>query len=222
MDERYIRNLPALTEAEQQLLGTKRVLVAGCGGLGGHLIELMLRLGIGAITAVDSDVFEPSNLNRQLLSQVPLLGTPKAEAAAARAAAVNPQVSFQAVQTRIDSSNAAPLIRGCDAVLDGLDNIESRKILAAACSEAGIPFIHGAIGGWNVQAAVCMPGDPLLDTLYPPQAVVKNKSVLSFSPALCAALQVSLCTKLLCGREVETGKLYLYDLLNMEAQAFKI
>ena len=51
----------------------KKVLVAGCGGLGGHLIENLLRIGVGEIVAVDGDVFEPSNLNRQLLSQPPCL-----------------------------------------------------------------------------------------------------------------------------------------------------
>lgn len=222
MDERYIRNIPALTPAEQHLLKTKHVLVAGCGGLGGYILEFLLRLGVGKITAVDSDSFDLSNLNRQLLSEIPLLGTQKTDAATARAAAVNPDVAFQAVCTRISESNASALIADCDAVIDALDNIEGRKCLFAACSKAGIPFIHGAIGGWNVQAAICMPRDSMLDILYPSAAQVKTPSVLSFTPALCAALQVSLCTQLLCGRPVETGKLYLYDLLHMEGSSFTL
>lgn len=222
MTSRYQRNFPALTEAEQQTLAGCHVLVAGCGGLGGNIIEHLLRVGVGHITAVDGDTFEPTNLNRQLLSQVSLLGTSKAAAAAARAEAVNPQVDFRAIHTRITTENAAQLICGCDAVMDALDNIESRKALFAACSDAGIPFIHGAIGGWNVQCALCTPGSTVLDTLYPPQATVRNKSVLSFTPALCAAMQVSLCTRLLCGRPVEANKLYLYDLLSMEGTAFSL
>lgn len=220
MTDRYQRNFPALTEAEQQLLSTRHVFVAGCGGLGGHIIEHLLRLGVGRITAVDADTFEPTNLNRQLLSQIPLLGTSKAEAAAQRAKAVNPQVQFRAVHTRITEHNAAGLISGCDAVLDALDNIESRKVLFAACEIANIPFIHGAIGGWNVQCAICTPGSTVLDTLYPPGAAVRNRSVLSFTPALCASMQAALCTRLLCGRPVEKNKLYLYDLLSMEGASF--
>ena len=108
------------------------------------------------------------------------------------------------------------MIKGCDAVLDGLDNIKSRKFLAAACADAGLPFIHGAIRGWMAQAAVCMPNDGLLNLIYPEDAKVTDKSVLSFTPALCAAMQVSLCTRLLCGRDIETGKLFFFDLLHMD------
>ena len=216
MDKRYIRNIPAITEEEQQRLRTKRVLVAGCGGLGGHLIEHMLRLGVGHITAVDHDRFETSNLNRQLLSKVHLIGSPKVDAAAARAGVVNPSVSFYCCRARIDETTAPLLVKGHDVVLDGLDNIKSRKLLFDACSQAGVPFIHGAVGPWNVQCALCLPGSTLLDRLYPEGTVPQGKSTLSFTAALCAAMQSALCTRLLCGREVEGDRLYLYDLLNME------
>ena len=78
MDPRYARNVPALSEAECELLQRKRVLVVGCGGLGGHLIDMLARIGIGSLRVVDGDAFEPSNLNRQLLSEVSLLGVGKA------------------------------------------------------------------------------------------------------------------------------------------------
>ena len=76
MEERYCRNLPAISAEEQAALKEKRVLVAGCGGLGGYLIEHLARMGVGRITAVDGDVFEESNLNRQILSAPALLGRP--------------------------------------------------------------------------------------------------------------------------------------------------
>ena len=78
MEDRYARNIPALTEAECLTLRTKRVLVAGCGGLGGHIIDQLARIGVGQLRVVDGDVFEPSDLNRQLLSSVPVLGISKA------------------------------------------------------------------------------------------------------------------------------------------------
>ena len=83
MESRYARNIPALTESECQILQNKRVLVVGCGGLGGHLIDQLIRIGIGFIRIADGDVFEATNLNRQLLSQVSLLGSSKAAAAKA-------------------------------------------------------------------------------------------------------------------------------------------
>ena len=64
MDARYSRNIPALSEEECALLRGKSVAVIGCGGLGGHLIELLARIGVGHIRAVDGDQFEASNLNR--------------------------------------------------------------------------------------------------------------------------------------------------------------
>ena len=95
MEERYIRNLGALTEEECAVLRGKTVFVAGCGGLGGYLIEMLLRLGVGEIRAADGDAFEASNLNRQLLSSPSALGQSKAEAAAMRAELVNPDVRWK-------------------------------------------------------------------------------------------------------------------------------
>ena len=219
MEERYIRNLGALTERECAVLRQKTVFVAGCGGLGGYLIEMLLRLGVGTIRAADGDAFEASNLNRQLLSSPSLLGMPKAEAAAARAALVNPDVRFVPIPEFVTEENAAELIRGCDAVLDALDNIRARHILARACAEEGIPMIHGAICGWSAQAAVVMPGQDLINRIYPEGARLSSKASLSFTPPFCAALQVALCAKLLTGRPLETGRLYMADLLDMEMES---
>ena len=219
---RYSRNIPALSEAECAVLREKTVAVIGCGGLGGYLIEYLTRIGIGSIRCVDGDVFEESNLNRQLLSAPSLLNTSKANAAAERVSAINPQVQAAAYPVFLDETNARELIAGCDAVLDALDNIAARKILAKACSDANIPLIYGAIQGWVAQAAVCMPGDGLMNILYPEDVRIQDKSVLSFAPALCAAMQAALCIKLLTGRPVEPGKLHYADLLFEEYEQISI
>lgn len=222
MQARYARNIPALSEEECLTLRQKKLLLVGCGGLGGHILEQLARIGVGAIRVVDGDVFEETNLNRQLLSEVPLLGSGKAKAAADRIRRVNPDVMVESAAEFLTEENAAMLLHGCDAVLDALDNIPSRKILAAACAEAGIPYIYGAISGWVAQAGVSMPGDGLIELLYPEGTILKDKSVLSFTPALCASLQVSLCVKLLTGRPVETGTIYHFDLLNPELEAISL
>ena len=216
MEQRYTRNMPALTEAECDLLRQKRVLVVGCGGLGGHMIDQLARIGIGSLRVADGDVFEESNLNRQLLSTVPLLGISKAKAAAAHIARVNPGIPVEAVEEYLTQSNADTLVEGCDVVLDALDNIPSRRLLASACDKAGIPYIFGAIQGWVAQAAVSMPGDNLIAKLFPEDVELRDKSVLSFTPALCASMQTALCIKLLVGRSVESGTIYYFDLLNQE------
>lgn len=216
MEGRYARNLPALAEAECLSLQEKRVLIVGCGGLGGHIIDQLTRIGVGSLRVVDGDVFEESNLNRQLLSAPALLGVSKAHAAAEHIRRVNPHVAVEAVEAFLDESNVRQLIDGCDIVMDALDNIPSRRLLASACAEAGIPYVYGAIQGWVAQAAVSMPGDNLIGTLFPADVELRNKSVLSFTPALCAAIQSALCVKLLAGRPVETGTVFYFDLLNQE------
>ena len=216
MDARYARNIPALTEAEWAALRKKRVLVVGCGGLGGHIIDMLARIGIGFLRVVDGDVFEETNLNRQLLSEEPLLGTSKALSAADRIRRVNPDVTVEAVDAFLTEENALTLVAGCDIVMDALDNIPARRILAAACEKAGIPYVYGAIQGWVAQAGISMPGDGLIDKLFPQNVVIRDKSVLSFTPGLCASAQTALCIKLLTGRPVETGTVYYFDLLNQE------
>ena len=222
MEPRYARNIPALTEAECQILRSKRVLVVGCGGLGGHIIDQLARIGIGFLRVCDGDVFEVSNLNRQLLSQSSLLGVPKARAAAEHVAKVNPDVHVDALEEFMTRQNVRSLMADCHIVMDALDNIPSRRLLAAACEEAGIPYVYGAIQGWVAQAAISLPGENLIEKLFPRDVEIRDKSVLSFTPSLCASIQTSLCVKLLVGRPVETGTIYYFDLLNQEFETIPL
>ena len=216
MEARYERNIPSLTEAEAALLRTKKVAVIGCGGLGGYIIEHLARLGIGSLRVIDGDVFEESNLNRQLLSDVTVLGQSKARTAKARVQKINPDVYVEALHLYMDEINAPNVVAGCDVVIGALDNIHSRRMLEKSCEALGIPYIYGAINGWVAQAAIDLPGQRLIEKLYPDGVVFQGKSTLSFTPGLCAALQTSLCVKLLVGRPVETGTVYYFDLLDQE------
>jgi len=156
---RYERNAPAITADEQKKLAQKSVLIAGCGGLGGYILEFLGRIGVGNITAVDGDVFAESNLNRQLLSTGQTLGRAKAECAKERMSAVNPEINVTPVFAYITEENADALVSGHDAIVDALDNGETRLLLTAAARKAGIPFISGAIGGWYGRVVVLYPGD---------------------------------------------------------------
>ena len=217
METRYQRNVPAISEAEQEILGQKHVLIVGCGGLGGYLAEYMTRMGVGGITAVDGDVFEESNLNRQLLSSVPQLGHSKALAAKTRAQAVNPDVAFRAVEAFFDRENADALVQGHDLALDALDNIPARWLLEDACARQSVPIVHGAIHGWSAQVLVAQPGSGLLHRLYPKDVPSVDKSSLPFTPPFCAAVQAAEAVKLLCGRSAElSGKLLMADLRSLD------
>lgn len=222
MEDRYLRNIPALTEAECASLRRKRVLIVGCGGLGGNLISIFSRIGVGKLRIVDGDVFEATNLNRQLFSEVPVLGKNKAKVAADRIFRINPDIEVDAVEAFLTEENAPALLQECDIAVDALDNIPGRRLLAAACDKAGIPLVYGAMSGWVAQSALSMPGDKLVETLYPADVVLRDKSVLSFTPALCASMQAALCIKYLSGRPVESGKIYYFDLLNQEFETIPL
>ena len=86
---RYDRNRQALSDRECQALQACKVAVVGCGGLGGFVAEHLARIGVGSLRLVDADVFEETNLNRQLFCTEESLGVAKVEAAAKRLAAVN-------------------------------------------------------------------------------------------------------------------------------------
>lgn len=222
MQKRYERNIPSITEEEQKLLGQKKILVIGCGGLGGNIVESLARLGIGLIRAVDGDVFDETNLNRQLLSETALIGYSKAEAAGDRIRKINPDVQAEIFPEFLTEENADALVSGCDIAIDALDTIEARKILIRACQKAAIPCVMGAVSGWVSQAAISLPGDGLADLLYPQGAVLKSKTVLPFTPALCASMQTALSTRYLLGHEVKTGTLYYLDLQDMDFQVMEL
>ena len=86
LDERYARNMNMLSLEENLTIQKSCVAVKGCGGLGGGIIEMLARLSVGEIIAVDGDVFEASNLNRQLLSHSENIGEKKAVEAKKRIA----------------------------------------------------------------------------------------------------------------------------------------
>ena len=220
MQERYIRNLGPLTEAECLRLRQGRVFLAGCGGLGGYLLEHLLRAGVGRITVCDGDVFSPSNLNRQLLADTASLGLPKAEAARMRAALVNPEVTVEALPVFLTAENAPGLLAGHDLALDALDSPAARRILAGACRRAGIPLVHGAVRGWYAQAAVVLPESSLIERLYPADTPAHaDQGSISPTVGLCAAIQAGEALKLLCGRPSPlAGRLLWMDLLEQEYQ----
>ncbi len=224
--ERYLRNHDALSLDEQEKLASKRVLIVGCGGLGGVVIECLARIGVGHMRVVDGDVFDESNLNRQLLSSRMNLGRPKTLAAQQRVMAVNPLVEVEAVQAELTAKNALELLAGCDAAVDCLDNIPSRLLLQQAAKEAGIPLVHAAIAGWRGQVAVVQPGEDLLSLLYNNSRQEQGEEIstgtLSFTAATLGALQASEVVKLLLGRQGLQGELLILDLLNASSTRLRL
>lgn len=207
MKERYVRNTSALTPEECEELLRKRVLVVGCGGLGGYSIELLARVGIGSLCVVDGDCFTESNLNRQLLCTEGTIGLNKAQAALERVKEVNSSLKVSAYASHLTGNNAADYVRGCDCALDALDSPLARRILRNACRVEGIPLVHGAIAGWFGQVGVTLPDDEEdifsdVNAGNPQDAtgIEKELGNLGCSAATVAALQVAEAIKILLGR----------------------
>ena len=202
MEQRFLRSVPALSEDEQKLLRCRHAAVIGCGGLGGYIVEILARAGLGTITVADGDSFEESNLNRQCLALPSNLGKGKAAAAAKRIRDIDPDVSLRCFEEPFSAEKASEMLCGADIVMDALDNIPDRLLLEKCCAEAGIPLVHGAVEGWTAQVCLCPPGSGILSRLYTGTSSSAGKSVLSHVPALCASLQCSLAIHALCAREI--------------------
>ena len=200
---RYRRNFNTITFAEQITLLISKISVVGCGGLGGNIIELLARLGVGTILTIDGDIFQESNLNRQILCTERDLGREKIATAVEKIKYINSSICIQPHSQFIDAENISNIIWNSDVVVDALDSISSRFILERACKELKIPFIHGAINGFQGQVSTIFPEDKGLAAIYGSEEKFQKlspdnqASVLSVTPSLVASLQVTEVIKVL-------------------------
>lgn len=154
--DRYARHivLPQIGGAGQAKLKAAHVAVVGAGGIGCPAIQYLAAAGVGALTIIDDDGVELSNLQRQILFADADIGAPKAEAAAAAARRLNPHGEARAIAARIETGNAAALIAGATLVVDGCDNFATRLAVNAACVAARIPLLSAAIGAFDAQVGL--------------------------------------------------------------------
>ena len=222
---RYSRNKNLMSDDEIILLSQKKVCVLGLGGLGGYIVEMLSRIGVGSLTLVDGDVFDETNLNRQLFSSVNNLGSSKALEAEKRVKGINPLTKVIPVYEFIDSSNAMKIIANHDVIVDALDSIDLRKSIAKVCTELNLPLVHGAIAGWYGQVATIYPNDTTLDILYPKyikRGIEKELGNPSFTPALVASIQVSEVIKLLLNRgDLLRNSFMMIDLYTNDIEVIK-
>lgn len=213
---RYARNIGPVTPQEAAVLRQASVFVAGLGGLGGYVVEELARTGVRRIVFADGDVWQETNLNRQLLCEEAVLGQKKAHTAAERVKRINSDVQVTAYDTFLTAENADALLLGCDIAVDALDNIPVRRVLLTACEKRGIPLVHAAVDGWRAQVTVIPPGGKAFDVLYPDGAAVAPSGTLACTPAVAASVEAAETVKLLLGRTPTlAGKLLLIDLSSL-------
>jgi len=228
--ERYARHivLPEIGGAGQQKLKRARALIIGAGGLGAPLLQYLAAAGVGTLGVVDDDLVSLSNLQRQVIHGTDAIGHSKLESAAATIHRINPNVSVELHNVRIDGSNAADLVAQYDVVADGSDNFETRYAVADACAAAGRPLVHAAVGRFDGQLTVLAPYEngpdgqrnPSYRDLFPeppPTGLVPScaeAGVLGALTGVIGTLQAMEVLKLLAGiGEPLVGRLLLYDAL---------
>ena len=219
IENRYSRNFETLTPEDQDTLKQARVCILGLGGLGGGVCEMLARIGVGYLTLVDGDVFDATNLNRQLLSREDLIGESKAKAARDRVAAVNSDVTVRWEHCFADPKTLPDLLKDCDLVVDCLDTIQARFDLEDAAKAAGIPLVSGAIAGVCGQVTVIYPEDTGFEAIYGPRDRERNRGIetrtgnIAHCANLVSSLQASEAVKVLLNRgEVLRNRMLILDL----------
>lgn len=225
--KRYERNYKTISHEDQKKLAESTVAIVGCGGLGGTMAEELARLGIGRLILVDGDVFEESNLNRQLFSTENNIGEKKVEAAGKRLKAVNSEVKLTLFDIWFNEENAKNIFSGADLVLDALDSINRRIELERACHNLNIPLVYAGIAGWFGMLGVSLPGDLSVSKVFKEseneKGVEKEWGNPAFTPWVLSSLTVAEAVKILVGREPSLRNSWLQvDLLYMEFETFKI
>ncbi len=123
------RNQPSLSREEQAALRATRILVAGCGSIGGATVVPLVRLGAERFVLCEPDHYELNNLNRQS-ADLGDIGRNKAEVQAARARAINPDVEMLVETDGVTEDNVDWLVGTTDLVIDGVDVTEPAGIAA--------------------------------------------------------------------------------------------
>jgi len=218
--KRYQRNLGVVSPSEQVKLLQSKVAIIGAGGLGGTVLELLARMGIGKLIIADKDLIVDSNLNRQILSTENNLGQSKTEFAVKRVKEINSSIEIVGHSVFINSDNVEKIIEGAEVVVDALDNLPSRFVLQKACRDLKIPLVHGAIAGFNGQLTTIFPEDKGLELIYgsdrdlPEHGSEAELGAPTITPALIASLEAQEVVKILLKR----GKLFRNKLLYLDIE----
>ena len=226
----YLRNRDIVSIDEQLKLSESTVSVIGAGGLGGYVVMLLARIGIGRLIVVDYDTFDETNLNRQVFSTVSSLGLPKPDETRLAVNLVNPAVEIIPYNEKLDKNNAYEIIKDADVVVDALDNIEDRLVLGRAVKKSGIPMVHGAVVGFDGHVMTIFPEDMDLEKLYvtknpgekAPKQMEKILGVPSITPCIIGGLEAMEVIKILLkrGKSLRNKMAYI-DLENFRFDLFQ-
>jgi sulfur-carrier protein adenylyltransferase/sulfurtransferase len=229
---RYARQtiLPQMGLEGQQKLTKAKVLVIGCGGLGGPVLSYLAAAGVGTIGLIEFDTVSLSNLHRQIIFETKDIGQPKIEIAEQKIKALNPNVQVLAYNTPLSSKNALEIFAEFDLIVDGSDNFPTRYLVNDACEILNKPFVYGAIHQMEGQVAVFNHnGSSTYRDLYntPPDAETAPNcatgGVLGPIAGVIGSLQALEAIKVICGLESPlTNEILVIEFSSMVIRKFKL
>jgi molybdopterin-synthase adenylyltransferase len=220
--DRYKRQMMLFGEEGQERLKKAHIFIAGAGGLGSPISIYLAVAGVGTITIVDMDVVDQTNLNRQILHFDRDVGKKKTVSAEEKLQALNPDITINAIDLKIEEPNAAKLIGKADGIVDAMDNYPTRYLLNDIAIAKEIPLFHGGIRGFYGQATTIIPGTtPCLKCIFPKAPPKEVFPVVGVTPGIIGTIQANEVIKYLLGSgELLTNRLFIWD--GMEAHAEEI
>jgi molybdopterin/thiamine biosynthesis adenylyltransferase/rhodanese-related sulfurtransferase len=229
---RYSRHLiiPDVAMSGQKRLKNAKVLCVGAGGLGSPALMYLAAAGVGTLGIVEFDVVDESNLQRQVIHGQSDIGRSKAESARDSVLEINPNITVNLHEMRLDSSNVMDLFAQYDLIVDGTDNFATRYLVNDACVLLHKPYVWGSIYRFDGQASVFWADHgPCYRCLYPeppPPGMVPSCAEGGVLGVLCASIgsiQVTDAIKLITGiGEPLVGSLMVYDALEMEYRKISV
>ena len=155
-----------------------QVLCVGLGGVGGLAAELVARLGVGAMTIVDGDVVEPTNINRQIPALTSTVGQSKAIVMADRLMDIDPRLKLTVMERFLTPEDMPGVLNTgrYDCVLDAIDSLPSKIALLAECIRRGIPVVSAMGAGLRTAPGAIRCGD-IAETSVCPLAKLVRKGL---------------------------------------------
>lgn len=211
--ERYKRQMMLFGDEGQEQLKKAHIFVAGAGGLGSPVSIYLAVAGIGTITIVDMDVVDRTNLNRQILHFDRDIGKKKTVSAEEKLRKINPDIVVNAIDAKIDDSNASGLVGEADGIVDAMDNYPTRYLLNEVAISKEIPLFHGGIRGFYGQATTIIPGmTPCMKCFFPKAPPQEVFPVVGVTPGIIGMVQANEVLKYLLGcGDLLTGRLFIWD-----------
>ncbi len=218
----FEENLGIMNVEELNRIKALKVMIVGLGGLGGHVANTLVRLGVQHLTLSDSDRFTLSNLNRQLFSHHETINEFKVEVVRDGLLEINPNVDVIVYEEKVQHLEDY-LFADADVIIDCVDHIPTKLYLETMASKAQKPLLHGAIAGWYGQFGFVMPNSAMLKELYQDrqEGIEKTLRSPSFTPAIVANMMVAELVKYIKkDKGTLINELASIDLLTNEIQSF--